>query len=83
MTYAERIAHDLEPLDMAQEAVLAKALKEMEATSSTIADREIKLREKLRGELEREVDAMKPGRAGVPGDAAGLEKTKELVRGLL
>lgn len=62
-------------------AALAKALKEMEATSSTIADREIKLREELKTDLDRKAEAMK--RKGAGDEVATLEKAKQLVRGLL
>jgi len=66
----------------AEIAMLAKAIKEMEAATNTIAQREKNLREKLKTDLDRKVDQMKDG-AGAPGDAATLAKAKELVRGLI
>jgi uncharacterized protein DUF3486 len=65
----------------AEIAVLAKALKQMEATASAIADREIKLREELKSELDRKAEAMKRKSAG--DEVATLERAKQLVRGLL
>jgi uncharacterized protein DUF3486 len=62
-------------------AVLAKALKEMEAASSAIDDRETRMIEKLRSELDQKADAMK--QKGPRDEVAALEKAKELVRGLL
>lgn len=67
----------------AEIAVIAKAIREMEAASTAIADRESKLREELRGELDRKVDAITPGAADSARDIATLNKAKELVRGLL
>jgi uncharacterized protein DUF3486 len=67
----------------AEIAVIARAIREMEAASSTIADRESKLREELRGELDRKVGSITPDPADPSRDIATLNKAKELVRGLL
>ncbi len=65
----------------AEIAVLAKAIREMEAASKTITERDDALREKLRTDVDRKAEQMK--RPAAPGDVATLEKAKELVRGLL
>lgn len=65
----------------AEIAVLAKAIREMEAASKTIAERDDALREKLRIDVDRKAEQMK--RPAAPGEVATLEKAKELVRGLL
>ncbi len=65
----------------AEIAVLAKAIREMEAASKTIAERDDALREKLRSDVDRKAEQMK--RPAAPGEVATLEKAKELVRGLL
>ncbi len=77
------IANGRRPTRPAELAVLAKAIKEMEGASKTIAESETRLREKLRADVDRKVDEMKHGGAGAPGDVAALDKAKELVRGLL
>jgi uncharacterized protein DUF3486 len=64
-------------------AVLAKALNEMEAASSAIDDRETRLTEKLKSELEQKAEAMKQQHAGPRDEVAAFEKAKVLVRGLL
>ena len=65
----------------AQIALLAKAIRELETASKTIAERDSALREKLRTDVDRKAEQMK--RPGAPGDVATLEKAKQLVRGLL
>ncbi len=65
----------------AEIAVLAKAIREMEATAKIVTERDDALREKLRTDVDRKAEQMK--RPGAPGDVATLEKAKELVRGLL
>ena len=65
----------------AEIAVLAKAIREMEATSKSIAERDDALREKLRSDVDRKAEQM--GRPAAPADVATLEKAKQLVRGLL
>lgn len=73
-------AGEAKPADI---VLIAKAITEMETASRAIADRESKVREKLRGEIDRKVDAIKPAAADSSGDLATLNKAKELVRGLL
>jgi len=65
----------------AELAVIAKAIREMEAASKSIAERDEALREKLRSDVDRKAEQMK--RPAAPGEVATLEKAKELVRGLL
>jgi len=65
----------------AEIALLAKAIRELETASRTIAERDSALRAKLRTDVDRKAEQMK--RPGAPGDVATLEKAKQLVRGLL
>jgi uncharacterized protein DUF3486 len=62
-------------------AVLAKAIKEMEAASSAIEDRETRVIEKLKSELAQKAEAMKQN--SPRDEVATLQKAKEIVRGLL
>jgi uncharacterized protein DUF3486 len=64
-------------------AVLAKAIKEMEAASSAIDDRETRMIEKLKSEVDQKAEAMKRNGAGARDEVATLERAKQLVRGLL
>lgn len=67
-----------EPMEL---MLLSKTIQGIAAAEKTSVDRELKIREKLRAELERKVDA---ARKSAPADqGAAFERAKELVRGLL